>query len=193
MNVCRFQICHSSASIMIAMNPQIDFRTGVETDALCVGVLAIQVFLDTYVKDGIRPDLAREALANYSPEAFSARLADRDTTFIVAEKSGCMMAFCEVTRYRPCPTVNVADTVELVRLYVQPACQRLGLGRALLRHAERLATEAGADSLWLAAWTGNARALTFYRELGYKSVGTTAYIFEDQTYENQVLVKAALA
>jgi len=177
---------------MVAMTPEVEYRTGNKADALCVGVLAIQVFLDTYVKDGIRPDLAREALANYSPEAFSARLADRDTTFVVAEKDGCLMAFCEVTRDRPCPIADVADSIELVRLYVQPACQRLGLGRALLRHAESLAMEAGADSLWLAVWTGNTRALTFYRALGYKSVGTIAYTFEDQTYENQVLVHSAL-
>ena len=52
--------------------------------------------------------------------------------------------------------------------------------------------EAGADSPWLAVWTGNKRALTFYRALGYESVGTMAYTFEDQTYENQVLVKSAL-
>ncbi|MGI9336455.1 MAG: GNAT family N-acetyltransferase [Gammaproteobacteria bacterium] len=174
------------------MVPDVEFRTGNEADALCVGALAIQVFLDTYAKEGIRPDLAREALANYSPQAFSQRLADHNTTIVVAEKDGFVFAFGEVTRNRPCPVVDVVDTVELVRLYVQPTSQRHGLGRALLGQAEKLAIEAGAGSLWLTAWTGNAQALAFYRAHGYKSAGTTSHVFEAQTYENQVLIKTPL-
>ena len=46
------------------------FRRGREGDALCVSVLATQVFLDTYAEGGIRPDLAREVLTGYSQEAF---------------------------------------------------------------------------------------------------------------------------
>ena len=100
------------------MTPEVGFRTGYPADALCVGVLATQVFLDTYAKEGIRPDLAREALANYSPEAFSDRLVDPDTTFVLAERDSGLMAFCEVSRNRPCPVAGIVDTVELVRLYV---------------------------------------------------------------------------
>ncbi len=39
---------------------QAHLRTGVPDDALCIGVLATQVFLDTYATSGIRPDLAYE-------------------------------------------------------------------------------------------------------------------------------------
>ena len=175
------------------MVPEVELRIGSEADALCVSVLAIQVFLDTYAKDGIRPDLAREVLTNYSPEAFSTRLVDQDTTFVIAERGGYSLGFCEVARSRRCPAVAAPGTVELVRLYVQRSSQRLGLGRALMGRAEMLAMEAGADSLWLTAWTGNAQALAFYYALGYNTVGATTYTFEDQIYENEVLVKARLA
>ena len=37
-------------------------RPATADDALCLGVLAMQVFLDTYATDGIRPPIAREAL-----------------------------------------------------------------------------------------------------------------------------------
>lgn len=174
------------------MNLEIEFRVGKKEDALCVGVLAMQVFLDTYTEDGIRSDLAREVLTNYSPDAFTSRLVDPNTTFIIAEKNRCLIGFCEVSRSRPCPMVESAGTVELVRLYVQPNSQRLGLGRALMEHAERLAIEADADSLWLTAWKGNSPALEFYRALGYIGVGSTMYTFEGKSYENEVLVKSGL-
>lgn len=174
------------------MVPEVEFRIAKKADALCVGVLAIQVFLDTYAKDGIRPDLAREVLTNYSPEAFSRRLEDPDSTFVIAERDCRALGFCEVARSRQCPVAYAVGTVELVRLYVQPSSKRLGLGRTLMSRAEMLATEAGADSLWLTVWTENAQALAFYRALGYNSVGITEYAFENRIYENQVLVKTEL-
>ena len=103
-----------------------------------------------------------------------------------------MTAFCEVVGNRSCPVASVVDTIELERLYVQPAFQRHGIGRSLLQRAERLAATAGAGSLWLTAWTGNPRALQFYRTLGYEIAGTTDYSFEGRSYENQVLVKVGL-
>jgi GNAT superfamily N-acetyltransferase len=170
------------------------YRKGISTDALCVGVLATQVFLDTYATAGIRAQLAREVLAEYSPDAFARRLADQRTTFILAEREGHLVGFAEVVHERPFPLDPpdaTAPTVELVRLYVQPAFQRHGLGRDLLREAERLADTSGSRGLWLAAWSGNDRALAFYRALGYVPVGTVEHRIEGEAYENVVLAKPA--
>ena len=41
----------------------VEYRNGTPDDALCISVLAMQVFLDTYAIDGLRNDIAREALA----------------------------------------------------------------------------------------------------------------------------------
>jgi hypothetical protein len=55
--------------------PDISFRQGTRSDAVCIAVLATQVFLDTYAIEGIRPPLANEALENYSPDAISGLFA----------------------------------------------------------------------------------------------------------------------
>ena len=44
----------------------ITFRVAAADDALCLGVLSTQVFLDTYAPHGIRAVLAREVLAKHS-------------------------------------------------------------------------------------------------------------------------------
>ena len=51
-------------------------RQAVPADALCLSVLAMQVFLDTYATEGIRTALAREVLREYSQEKFLAAMAD---------------------------------------------------------------------------------------------------------------------
>ena len=168
----------------------LEYRLAASSDALCIGVLATQVFLDTYATDGIRPDLAREVLAGYSPEVFAARLSAAATTFVVAEVAGSLAGFAEINRESPCPVDAVATRVELVRLYVQRPFQRNGVGTALLARAERHASEAGARAIWLAAWSGNQPALAFYRAARYGEVGRVAHVIEGRTYENRVFVKS---
>jgi ribosomal protein S18 acetylase RimI-like enzyme len=170
------------------MSPAILYRPAGPADAPCIGVLAAHVFLDTYATDGIRPDLAREALRAYSPETFAARLADPGLRFVLAESDGQLVAFAEVALGSPCPVAG-GGLVEVVRLYVHPRFQRRGIGQALSLHAQRIAVAQGEASLWLTAWSGNGRALAFYRALGYEDVGASTYAIEDIGYENRVLRK----
>jgi len=157
------------------------FRPGEPADALCIGALATHVFLDTYATEGIRPDLAREALSMYSPEAFAARLADPGLRFVLAESEGHLFAFAEIA-------LGGAE-VEVVRLYVHPRFHRRGIGQALSLQAERIAAAQGAAAVWLTAWSGNSRALAFYRALGYEDEGASTYAIEGRQYENRVLRK----
>jgi len=158
-------------------------------DALCLGVLATQVFLDTYATEGIRRDLAREAINGYSPEAFARLLSEANREFHLAEEAGALVGFVEIAFGRPCPVEAGRPASEVARLYVQQPFQRRGVGAALLRHAEGLAAVAQSRTLWLASWVGNARALAFYGAMGYKDIGRTDHVIEGQAYENRVFAK----
>ena len=167
----------------------IDYRVAEPADALCVGVLAIQVFLDTYATDGLRPDLAREALTHYSPEVFETRIRDASKHFLLAERAGHLVGFSECSVSSTPPDPSLSSGVELVRLYVQRRAQRLGIGAALLAGAEAYARALGAPLLWLTAWVGNTSARAFYEAQGYDEVGVTSYEFEGEVYENRIYRK----
>jgi GNAT superfamily N-acetyltransferase len=167
----------------------VEFRVAESDDALCVGVLAMQVFLDTYATGGLRPDLAREALANYSPTVFEARIRDASNHFLLVERAGHLVAFSECSLSSKPPVPCLSGGVELVRLYVQHHSQRAGIGTALLAKAEAYAQVVGASSLWLTAWLGNTNARAFYLANDYQDVGATSYVFEGQAYENRVYCK----
>lgn len=189
------------------MDEAVTFRDAVADDALTLGVLATQVFLDTYATDGIRPPLAREVLAHCSTEATAVLLADRATQVIVAERDGHMIAFAQLRLGAPQPRVasdprvtsDVATTgavedattgaVELTRLYVHERFTGGGVGTALLRRAEARAARNGAPALWLTAWAGNHRARAFYARRGYDDLGATTYTFEGELFENRLFVR----
>lgn len=171
-------------------DPAVQLRSATPRDAATLAALSIQVFLDTYATEGVRPDLAAESFAIYSAEAFAQRLHEPARHFILAEQGCGLLGFAEVLLARLPVPAGTDHGAELVRLYVQPRAQRAGLGRTLLARAERLAREWPLSSLWLTAWEGNASALAFYRRMGYVDIGATSYTLQGNTYGNRVLAKS---
>jgi ribosomal protein S18 acetylase RimI-like enzyme len=159
------------------------------SDALCLRVLGLQVFLDTYATEGIRPTLAREVLEMFSERAIQAALADAASCITVAEREGHLIGFVHLRQPAAHTAAPAGVQAELFRLYVQAPFASQGLGRALLADAERRACEAGATVLWLKVWVHNARARAFYARCGFSDCGSTWYEFEDERHENRVLAK----
>jgi ribosomal protein S18 acetylase RimI-like enzyme len=164
-------------------------RVGSAADAVTISALAIQVFLDTYATEGVRPDLAHEAFAEYGREVFAERLGQEGRVFYLAESGSGLVGFAEVLRNQTASPIPGVSGSELVRLYVQPQAQGTGIGRTLLDCAERCAKEAGSAGLWLSAWEYNMPALTFYRRQRYEDVGYARYIIQGQSFGNRVFYK----
>ena len=167
----------------------VQLRDAVAADALCLGVLATQVFLDTYATGGIRPTLAREVLSAFSTAAFDAVLARPGTQVVVAELDAHLIGFAQLTLGAAHEQVITAVPAELERLYVQEPFTGAGIGSRLLQHAEALAAAAGTSDLWLTPWVHNLRALGFYARHGYADFGATLFCFEGERHENRVLAK----
>jgi GNAT superfamily N-acetyltransferase len=167
----------------------ITIRTARPDDAPCLGVLSTQVFLDTYARQGIRRAIASEVLSLHSVAAYEALLADGGVTILLAERAGHLIGFSQVRNGERGPMVPVAAASELRRLYVQEPFTGRGVGRDLLRQAEKAAAARGAEMLWLTAWEGNTRALQFYPRCGYDDLGATVYTIEGEDFPNRVFGK----
>jgi ribosomal protein S18 acetylase RimI-like enzyme len=165
------------------------YRQATVADALCIGVLGMQVFLDTYATQGIRSSLALEALQSFSPEVIAETIATPGTSFIVAQANGHLLGFAQLSARTGHPRVAQPEAAELQRLYVQERFTGRGLGKALLEQAERLASREGAPQLWLTVWARNRRALAFYPGQGYRQAGSTAFVFQGESHENHLFVK----
>ena len=166
-------------------------RPASRADALCLGVLGTQVFLDTYARQGVSPLLAREVIGVVGVEAVTGELSDPSVRFLVAERGEFIVGFAKWTpasRHELLP-VEV-PTAELNRLYVQEASTGTGVGKALMRAVETGAAREGAATLWLTAWIGNSRALVFYPRQGYVESGSTLYTYEGVSHENRLFVKS---
>jgi len=67
--------------------------------------------------------------------------------------------------------IHVEPIAVVHRLMVSPGAQRTGLGRFLMRFAEREALRLGCRAIRLDTLDANTRALALYRALGYRRAG----------------------
>jgi ribosomal protein S18 acetylase RimI-like enzyme len=67
--------------------------------------------------------------------------------------------------------IRVEPIAVVHRLMVHPGAQRSGLGRYLMRFAEREAHRLGCRAIRLDTMDANERALALYRALGYRQAG----------------------
>ncbi|PXX38741.1 GNAT family N-acetyltransferase [Undibacterium pigrum] len=171
------------------MTITVQLRPATQEDALCLSVLATQVFLDTYATTGIRPAIAKEVLHAFSVSAFASLLDQHGTFIYVAERDGHLLGFSQFTLGTRQESVTATHPVELDRLYVQEPFTRMGLGSQLLHASETSAVQRGAEVMWLTPWVHNARALKFYSIKGYADVGSTSFLMDGEAHENRVLCK----
>jgi hypothetical protein len=95
-------------------------RLAAATDAERIAALAIQVFLDTYATEGVRPDLATEAFGHYGTDAFRFRLLEAQRSFVLGERGAGLVGFAEVILQASVAPGSTVVGAEMVRLYVQP-------------------------------------------------------------------------
>jgi cytidine deaminase len=98
----------------------------------------------------------------------AARLSDPHTieTAVVAEINGRLVGFAGL-RLISSPFYT-SPSAELSELYVEPAYQRRGIGRALARYAEELARDKGVAEMVVVTNFDNLAALALYQSLGFR-------------------------
>lgn len=81
----------------------------------------------------------------------------------------------------------------LLNMAVDPALQRMGVGRALLAHAVKVAREWPADAIRLDAYDADAGAGGFYARCGFREVGRVVYRGVPLTYYEHAMESVSRA
>jgi ribosomal protein S18 acetylase RimI-like enzyme len=162
------------------------------TDAAAVASLGARLFAETYGPTHPEPELSRYLARSFSVEGVREAISDGDVSMLVAEDSfGVAVAYAYLRATSVPPTgVDGRNPLEIVRFYVDAACQGRGVGAALMEACFTDATERGADVVWLQVWKEAPWAVGFYNRMGFAVVGSAPFYFGDRVGDDHIMSRA---
>ncbi len=160
-------------------------RLAQTSDASALAALSIEVWVHTYLREGISPFFADFVLKTYTAQYYADVLQDRNEMLVVSQNKVGIDGFVRVTQNRPAP-ISGCGTVEIKSLYVQPRHHGRGIGGTLLQAAREGAKKHRAPDLWLATNAENLPAIRFYHANGFDQVGKTSFYIQGEAYPNLV-------
>jgi diamine N-acetyltransferase len=161
-------------------------RRAEERDASSLAAVSIEVWVNTYLRDGVSPLFADFVLAEFKAQKFRSSIGDPGLAIWVSENRAGIDGFVTVCSTAAPPQAGCSP-LEITTLYVQPRHQAGGRGGALLRHALDHCRSIGGESAWLKVEAKNRRAIDFYLRHGFTRIGSTDFVIADQAYENYVM------
>lgn len=95
---------------------------------------------------------------------------ERVRTFVAEEEGGNLVGFLELDQRKYAPGCNSSPVPFIEGWYVEPSARRRGVGRALVRAAERWAQAAGFREIASDAEVENEVSHSAHAALGYEEV-----------------------
>lgn len=171
------------------MHPNFKIRNATSADAANIAALAMQVWLHTYSREGIRQEISEFVFSELTPENFAKFIQDPTKTVLLACDNKHLFGYAVLQHGSTCPADPELKN-ELATLYVHTFFSGQGIGSALLKAcAERLFAHDGSRAIWLKTWHRNSQAIAFYLKQGYTQIGSTFFQLGDEQHENFVFAK----
>jgi ribosomal protein S18 acetylase RimI-like enzyme len=146
-------------------------RLGRPADAPLLARLGAAMFAKTHRRAIHDDDLADYLAQALTVQQVAAELADPTNTFLIAEISGVLGGFVKLSATPPPASVQTSSPIELSRLYLEPRLIGRGVGSRLMTNALAYAAHNHFATCWLCVWEGNARAIKFYQNWGFRPIG----------------------
>lgn len=116
----------------------------------------------------------------FSIVRFRQELEHLQSQFWFCREEDTLVAYLKLNFDRHPAELESPRTVQVERLYVEPAFQGRRIGEKLLDFAKTQAKMAGAEWVWLSVWQENPPAVRFYERCGFEIFGTQTFWLGDE-------------
>jgi len=117
---------------------------------------------------------------SFSTERFRAEIKHPFSTFWFGWEEETLVAYLKLNFDQHPHDLNSTRTVQVERLYVDPAFQGRRIGAKMLDFAHQQAKDIQAEWIWLSVWQATPAALRFYQRCGYEIFGTETFWLADE-------------
>lgn len=167
----------------------LNIRQARETDAELLSALGTTTFYEAYFEQDDSNHLGAYCVEAFNPAQMRTELADRDSTFFIAEWQGKAAGYAKLREGSEGDGVETESAIELQRIYILEKMKGRSIGFELMKKCFAEAGEKGFAIIWLGVWRYNLPAQKFYAKLGFKKVGELQFEYQGGFETNFVLSK----
>ena len=158
------------------LDPQTQILRATLADAQALSLLSAAVFPLGCPANTPTHDLADYISREHTPERYRAMLQDDNFTILIAKVADTLAGLALLAQAAAPGHIRSGAALELRRFYVDSAYHGRGVANVLMDEVLSVAAERGEPSLWLSAFSGNERAISFYKRWGFRVVGEHDFI-----------------
>lgn len=163
-------------------------------DARLLAQLGARLFEQAFAEANDAENMRLYLAGAFSVDQQEAELADGDRATWIAEDAGkAAVGYVTMRKRSAAQGTNALAPAEVQRLYVDRAWHGRQVGKALIEACTAQARAWHCDVLWLGVWEENARAIAFYRKMGFAAVGAQSFMLGRDAQQDIVMAKDLLA
>jgi len=130
--------------------------------------ISVQTFTETFAHQNTESDMQKYVSENLNLEQLSKELNSKDSAFYFLKLDGPIIGYLKLNKNEAQTELKNNTSLEIERIYVKQEFQGKQFGKLLLQKAIDIAKEQGYQTIWLAVWERNLKAIAFYTKHGFK-------------------------
>ncbi|MEX1001430.1 MAG: GNAT family N-acetyltransferase [Crocinitomicaceae bacterium] len=142
--------------------------------------LASKTFVASHETSASKVDIETYVNEHYTEKALKKDMEDVLNTYRLIYWRGQLAGFSKIICNKEHEKITAKKVAKFDRIYILEQFHRKGLGYTLFEHNVELAKANGQEGIWLHTWTGNLRAVRFYKKLGFEVVGSHDFKISEQ-------------
>ena len=125
----------------------------------------------------------------FDPQQVAAEWADPLNRFFWVKVNEEYAGYCKLMLGAAVKGLEAAGTkvLEIQRIYVLDAYQKLGLGKLMLQKAIAIAEENEFEWIWLGVWEDNHKAINWYTSQGFEPFGEHTFWMGDDPQQDWLM------
>ena len=176
-----------------AAGADFSIRLATPDDAPALSVAGRNFFSDTFGSANRPEDMEAYLASAFSEARQRAELAEPGARILLATgRGGDIVGYAHLRLGAAPPATSsaLADRpAEIARLYADRRWHGRGLGAALMDATVALATQWGAELLWLGVWEENPRAIAFYAKHDFIDVGGQEFLLGSDRQRDRIMAR----
>jgi len=132
-------------------------------------------FLDTFAHLNVPENIAIYSAQAFTPTQIQNEFNNKNSFFFFIYDDDEVAGYLKLNIEDAQTESDLDNAVEIERIYIIRSLQGRGLGKTLFEFSLQFANDRSAAWLWLGVWDQNAKAIDFYKRLGFREFSQHAF------------------